>query len=147
VNAEERRALLLASIDLQAATLTPDSHDRPILAALRTTTETLADPPGDSRLLRVVLAAIAEATAILERIPTVLGPDGPVSQLLHRQSAALADAGRVGGLTRGREKQVTRAEANAAKVRACAAEGLSQGQTHIKTGLSRKTVYRYWPKS
>jgi hypothetical protein len=50
------------------------------------------------------------------------------------------------GLSRGRARQTAEAAKKRTTVRTYADSGLSQNATAMKTGYSRRTVQRYWPR-
>lgn len=55
------------------------------------------------------------------------------------------EAARMAGLSKGRAAQQVEKERKRQLVQECAAQGLSQNQTARKTGISRRSVQRYWP--
>ena len=64
---------------------------------------------------------------------------------LRRDGHRDPEAARMAGLSKGRAAQQVEKERKRQLVRDYAAQGLSQNQTVLKTGISRRSVQRYWP--
>jgi hypothetical protein len=93
VTPEERHALSLASLDLDAATLSADSPDRPKIDAMRkATTIEAAARMSDGLLAPLLLHVMREATGVLARVAALTDPDGSLSGVFVKRSELTAKA-------------------------------------------------------